>query len=231
MVLDELKLISDDSTYTEDHVLFLLNKYRAFLLKQRYADVKKQIPTSNYQTICLELEEINSIEDIPCEGTYMKSTVKIPTIINIGINKVHSTDYFNSDISFVSRNRFKYVGYNKWLQNIIYATKGVDDYLYLRSNNPQLYYLEEIQFTGVFSDAEEALKLSCDTSNNCSILDKDFPIEDALIPQLIELVVKELSGAIYKPKDSENNTLDDLANLANFIARNSKSDLQKQIEG
>jgi len=33
LALEELKLTSDDSYYTEDHILFLLNKYRAFLLK------------------------------------------------------------------------------------------------------------------------------------------------------------------------------------------------------
>jgi hypothetical protein len=33
IVLDELKLVSDDSTFTEDHVMFTLNKYRAFVLK------------------------------------------------------------------------------------------------------------------------------------------------------------------------------------------------------
>ena len=59
---------------------------------------------------------------------------------------------------------------------------------------------------------------------------KKFPLEDAIIPPLINLVVKELSEAIYKPEDSENNAMDDLANLANYIARNAKSNLQKQIE-
>ena len=29
MVLDELKLESDDAYYTQDHVIFLINKYRA----------------------------------------------------------------------------------------------------------------------------------------------------------------------------------------------------------
>lgn len=41
MVLDELKLLNDDSFYTEDHVLFLAVKYRGLLLKQRYSDIKK----------------------------------------------------------------------------------------------------------------------------------------------------------------------------------------------
>ena len=58
MVLDELKGSADDFTFTEDHVMFLLSKYRAFLLKQRYADIKKPMPESNYQTLCLELIEV-----------------------------------------------------------------------------------------------------------------------------------------------------------------------------
>ena len=31
LVLDELKLMSDDSSFTEDHIIFLLSKYRAFI--------------------------------------------------------------------------------------------------------------------------------------------------------------------------------------------------------
>lgn len=41
MVLDELKINSDDKYFEEEHVMFLMDKYRAFLLKQRYSDIKK----------------------------------------------------------------------------------------------------------------------------------------------------------------------------------------------
>ena len=61
LVLDELKGTSDDFTYTEEHIMFLLSKYRAFLLKQKYNDIKKQIPESNYQTICIDLTEVPAI--------------------------------------------------------------------------------------------------------------------------------------------------------------------------
>ena len=231
LVLDELKLMSDDSTYTEDHVISLLSTYRSFLLKQRYADVRKEIPLENYQTVCLTLEEHNGVDGLPCGGTYMRSTQKIPDIMTLGQVKVHSGDYFNGEITYVSRDRLRYVGHNKWLQNIIYATKGPDNYLYLKSSNPQLYYMEEVQFTGVFSDAEAASELECEQSSKCDILDKEFPIENALVTPLISLVVKELSGAIYKPEDSYNDAMDNLSNLANFLLRNTKSNLQKQIEG
>ena len=34
IVLDLVKIVSDDSTLTEEHVLFLLKKYRSFLIKK-----------------------------------------------------------------------------------------------------------------------------------------------------------------------------------------------------
>ena len=37
LALDALKIHSDDSKFTEDHVIFLLNKYRAYALKQKYS--------------------------------------------------------------------------------------------------------------------------------------------------------------------------------------------------
>ena len=73
-VLDEIKSISDDSLFTEYHVIFLAEKYRTFLLKQRYSDIKKQIPESNYQTIRLDLIEVPAISGESCEGgSYLRS--------------------------------------------------------------------------------------------------------------------------------------------------------------
>mgnify|MGYP007131985055 CR=1 FL=1 len=68
--------------------------------------------------------------------------------------------------------------------------------------------------TGIFENPEEVAKLSCEDNEeeSCDILDKDFPLEEALVPVLIELCVKELSGAVYRPEDNRNNASDDLSN-------------------
>lgn len=229
LILDELKINSDDSNFNEEHIIFMANKYRAALLKKTYSDIKKEIPQDNYQTLCLDLEESEGLPGFPCEGTYMKSTKKIPDTIEVGHTTVSTDDYFSSNISFVSRDRFKYVGYNKWLKNIIYATIGTDNYLYLKSDNPQLYYLEEAKITGIFSDIEEASKLECDEVNTCDILDMKFPLEDALIPTMIELILKDIAAVIYKPEDDNNNANDDLGDMSKYIALNAKSDLAKAI--
>lgn len=216
MVLDELKLYSDDALYTEEHVMFLLGKYRTFLLKQRYSDVKKQIPESNYQTICLDLIEVPAIAGEPCEGgSYLRSKEKIPFLMKIGNPKVYPVDYYQGEITYVSRERMRYVGYNKYLKNIIYASIGPDNYLYFKSFNPQYLYLEKARMTGIFEDPQAASELQCPDENGdivCDVLDRAFPIEDALIPQLVQLVVQELYNHSRSEEDDENNAKDDLSN-------------------
>ena len=217
MCLDELKLYSDDASYTEEHIMFLLGKYRTFLIKQRYSDVKKQIPESNYQTICLDLIEVPAISGEPCEGgSYLRSKEKIPFLMKIGNPRVYPIDYYQGEITYVSRDRMRYVGYNKYLQNIIYASLGPDNYLYFKSFNPQFLYLEKIRMTGIFEDTLAASELQCPDENGnivCDVLDREFPIENALIPPLIQLVVEELTKAEYKPEDKENNSDDDLSEV------------------
>ena len=218
MCLDELKLYSDDALYTEEHIMFLLGKYRTFLIKQRYSDVKKQIPESNYQTICLDLIEVPAISGEPCEGgSYLRSKEKIPFLMKIGNPRVYPIDYYQGEITYVSRDRMRYVGHNKYLQNIIYASLGPDNYLYFKSINPQFLYLEKVRMTGIFEDPKAASELQCpDESGDtvCDVLDREFPIEAALVPPLIELVVKELLGVEYRPDDKTNDAKDELSEVA-----------------
>ena len=215
MCLDELKSSSDDAFYTEDHVIFLLGKYRSFLLKQRYSDVKKQISDSNYQTIYLNLINIPSRSEDCVSSTYLRSKEKVPSLMKIGNPEIYPVDYYQGNISLISKERMKYVGYNKYMNNIIYASIGPDDYIYFKSSNPQHLYLEQVMFIGIFGDAEKASKLECqEGESNCDILDKEFPIEGSLVPPLIELVVKELLGAEYRPEDNVNNAKDDLSEVA-----------------
>lgn len=224
LILDELKLMSDDSSFNEEHIKFLVNKYRVFLLNQQYSkDIRKPIPDSNYQTINLTLKQVAAIEGLDCSNHYLKSTEPIPNTLVFSINKVYPTDVNDARITFVSRERFKFTGYNKWTKNIIYCT-NIDGYLYLTSNNPQFFYLENLSFRGIFEDVEAASELS--NSNNCDILDIEYPIEPGLIPLLIQSIVQELAPKTVQPEDTYNNASDDKANLANYIARNIKQNAQ-----
>lgn len=232
MCSDQLKLSSDDTFFTNDHILYLLKRYRGLYLSQKYKDVRKEIPESNYQTICLDLIQVPAISGEPCEGgTFLRTKNKIPSLLTIGDAKVYPIDYYIGDITMVSRERMKYVGHNRWLQNIIYCSIAPDGYMYFKSSNPQYLHLENVRMTGIFEDIDEVEELSCDKESSCDILDRKFPIEEALIPQLIDTVVKFMTSGLYKPEDDDNNAKDDLATLMQFLRNNMKSDLQKQIEG
>lgn len=242
-ILDLAKVSgSDDSFLTEEHVFFLLKKYRAFLIKKEQEKEKGTTDVASefeYQQICLDLERTEAIDGDPCTGGYyLRTTQEIPKILEGTTPRVYPTDFYQGiNIVYVPRDRMRYVGTNKYLQNIIYTSLGPDMHLYMNSNNPQFFYLEgekKIRISAVFEDIEKASELSCDDkgdSTACDILDAEFPIREYLVPQLIELVLKEILGSAYRPKDSVNSAADDLADLVSFIRRNSKSALQQQIEG
>lgn len=222
LVLDELKLTSDDALFNEEHVMFLLGKYRGLLLKQQYKDIKKEIPESNYQTLCLDLIQVPAITGEPCEGgTYLRSKEKIPFLMPVATPRVYPEDYYQGDITYVSRERMKYVGYNRWLPNIIYASIGPDNYIYFKSFNPQYLYLEKARLTGIFEEPEKAAELECNRDEStCDPMDMKFPLEEALIPQVVELVVRELSRPEYLPEDKQNNADDGLSEVTSQSKKN-----------
>ena len=234
MVADYLKIMSDDSYYTPEHIKFLLDKFRAYVLKSKY-EKGNDIPTdSNYQTLKIELEEVDRIEGFSCRGKYLKSKNKIPDSLGIGAPTFSGADIFNGDMSIVSSQRFRYVGFNKWMKNITYVTfEG--GYVYIKSCNPFAYHLQEGIYRDIFVDPLEAAALSGDyqvDSNGklCDEFEIEYPLEDNLLPLVMQYVVKELVGSAYKPKDNENNAQDDLSELARFIRTYVKNPLRRQIE-
>lgn len=153
--------------------------------------------------------------------------------MKVGNSVVSPSDYFQGTFTFVSRERMRFVGFNKFLSNIIYCSIGPDNYLYFKSSNPSFLMLEKVRVTGIFEDMVQASDLDCESDSNseCDILDSRFPLEEALIPPVVELAVKELLGAEYRPQDPVNNATDDMSDLQAFIRRNTKNELRKQIEG
>lgn len=219
MILDMLKESSDDAFYVEEHVIFLCKKYRAFLIKKEQEKEKSSTDIASefeYQQVCLDLEKVPAMDGEPCTGGYyLRTTQKIPKILEGTQPRIYPLDFYQGiNISYISRDRMRYVGTNPYLRNIIYVSLGPDQHLYLNSNNPQFFYLQKLRMNAVFEDIDEAAGLLCDSdgeSSACDVLDMEFPIREYLVPALIELVVKELTGVAYKPEDKRNNASDDLS--------------------
>ena len=218
MILDELKNNTDDGYFEEEHIIQLMGNYRAFLLKQRYSDIRKEVPLENYQNIQLSLIEVPAIAGEACEGgTYLRSSVKIPTTMSIGVPKVYPIDFYSGELAYISRERMKYVGSFPFTRNMIYSSLGPDGYLYFKSLNPQFLQLEVVRMVAIFSDPKEAFNLQCPTPTGtiiCDIMDEQFPIEPALLPPMNELILRELGSSLYKPTDEENDGKDALSKLS-----------------
>lgn len=233
MCMDEVKLNSDDSYYTEDHVAFLLNKYRSFVLKKELERNNTKLSNANSQEICLDLIEVRD-EENPCGSSMLRTEQQIPELLSDNTATVYPIGYMEGDhIIYTSLDRIRYTTYNRWTKDLVYAAKGPDDYLYLKSASPQYLYLEKVRMKAVFEDFEKAAQYACNDSGEalvCDKLDMKFPIERALVPVLIEAVVKELLGASYRPKDSINNSEDDLSDIIAWARQNMKNNIQKQIE-
>lgn len=221
MVLDLLKLRSDDSFYNEEHVMYLARMMRTLLLERKYKNTRngtfKSIPEENKQQICLSLSPAEMLPN-GCGGTWLRSNEEVPALSSVS-DAVTCTghDLLPTTVTFIPAERMPYVGYNKWLKNIIYASRSIDGHLYLTSNNQQFMWLERVGLTGVFADPEAAAALShaaCMGEGACDPLDTAFPLEDALIPSCIELIVQELTGAKYAPDDTVNNAKDDIGNAS-----------------
>lgn len=228
---------SDDSVLNENHCLFLLKKYRSFLIKKEQEREKSSTDVASefeYQEICLDMERV--YDEDPCgNGYYLRSTAKLPKILEGTTPRIYPMDFYSGvTFTYVPRDRMRYVGSNKYMQNVIYASLGPDQYLYANSSNPQFSYLKKVRVSAIFEDSDEAALLACDDGSGddsaCDPMEADFPIREYLVPSLIELVVKQLVAGAWRPKDSSNNSADDLADLAYFIKKNVKSALQKQIE-
>lgn len=224
MALDALKIHSDDSKFTEDHVIFLLNKYRAYALQQKYSKTLEGVNSKNYQT--LEILMVGNMGNRPGEGRYFISTKVIPSILNIAIPTVESEVFNAREITFISSNRLRYVGYNKFLSNIVYGCIGNDDKLWLKGDYKIVETLYNVNLYAIFLDPLDAYNFNEDRD----VLDLDFPLEDTLVPSVLELVMKDLTNGIYKPSDNTNDAQDALSDLAGFLRRNMKSQFQKQID-
>lgn len=233
MVMDELKLLSDDSSFNEDHIKFLVDKYRSNFLNQNY--VKGGVVSeSNYQNINLSLVPIIDTSIYGIEKEYKKSTDTISSIMSISNTKanivitqtieteienengeletieteVKTDSYFNYKFVYVPKDRLDFVGFNKWLKNIVYWTIK-DNYVYVYSNNEDISFINEINIRAVFE-------------STLVDLDDEYPLESGLVPLVIQSIVQELSPKIVQPEDSYNNASDDKANINNYIARNIK---------
>lgn len=203
LVLNELKQTSDDIQLEEGELAVLLNIARAVVLKQRLGNNKVEIPREVIQTIPfkISLKESTLISDrnfntLNLNGNHLFYNV----ILDL---------YPDKFVELVTLDRFKYVYNNKWLQNIVYATIGKTNKIYLKApsdimaefTNPSVKI--NATFEGILDDPREAYPYED------NYLDLDFAINSDLLRPIIELVIADIVKHMSIPEDIVNNGKND----------------------
>lgn len=203
MVLDELKILSDDSLWENEHIIQMLNKYRALLFSQKYKGKKVEIPFSFYQRL-----NVSFGQQLAGTNVY-KSTKKVPNIIDIsGLWQyafISASGVASENLNFVNPSKFKFSGLNKWLVNQAYITVDYNNYMYIKKSNPSIY--NQLVFDVILDNP-----IDINDFNSLGIidyLDIEFPCDEALIQPIIDLCLKELGIMNQQDRDTTNNASDD----------------------
>lgn len=236
IVKDLLKDSSDDAYFTEEHIMFLFNKYRSMLIRKYYKE-ESRIPENLKQRICVHLERNNNC--ILGKET-LKSIDRIPEFIRFdnnstsGINLGLGDYYSNYRLTFVSFERFPFTNSNRFLKNIVYVAISPDRKININiEGNFNASYLKQVTLMGVFENPIEAGKYSCDQEEVvCDDLDRNIYLDNTLQAVIIKAIVQDLSFGLYKPKDNVNNAKDDLSNnsVDNYIRNNRGAEMSNNGE-
>lgn len=131
-VLDETHTLSDDTVLENEHIISLLQKYRSLLFTQKYKGKKVEIPFAYYQRLNVYFD--TSYKD----GKIYQSIKQLPNILDTTnlwqYTFVHNDGIQSENLNFINPQRFKNVGYNKWLRSQVYITIDLDNRMYVKSH-------------------------------------------------------------------------------------------------
>ena len=230
-VLDSVKVFSDDSVWETDHIVSLLTKYRVLLFTQKYKGKKVEIPFSYYQRLNVYFDTNYS------DGSICKSSKQLPNILDTTnlwqYTFVHNDGMRSENLNFINPQKFKNVGYNKWLKSQVYVTIDLDNYMYAKSPENNIYLIGEsgtntlisedglnqlvaenlvdsyVYYDTILDNPIDGYRFNGDDS--LDVLDFIFPCEESLIQPIIDLCVKEIAAINGMPRDVTNNSTDDIS--------------------
>lgn len=211
-IRENLRAYSSDSDISNEYIAFLVKNTRAMLLTQKFSNRSSIIPQKIRQHFYKTLELSEENEFVDGIGTILRTTQPIQYPLepfNFKSNiKLNTGSYTDINFTLVSPDRFPYVGNNKWVQNQIYVTIGSDFRLYFTSNNPAVKLIDNIKISMVVEDPEAAYPETIYYNSAVDFWDTPYPIEEDMLNQLSDVIVKKLVNMIQIPEDKINDATD-----------------------
>jgi hypothetical protein len=209
-IKERIRQYTDDSDISPEYVNFLIKNARAMLIAQRYSSRQYAIPNKIKSHFHKALELSGDNEFVSGNGSVLRTTEPIVPMMehhNLMTSlRISSGSYTDVNFSFVDASRFPFAGHNKWVQSHIYACLGTDNRLYFTSSNPSVMLLENVKLSYVVEDPEQAYPQTIEYNSAIDFWDVDYKIEESMVDQLCEVVVKKLVSMIQIPEDNKNDS-------------------------
>ena len=199
---------SDDNPLSDRQVLFILNYYRSFLIRQ---DMEKARPLSPFiiQELTLDLEKVDKVIS-PMDPAFksgdkiLRTTIEIPKPIE---------GYMRDYLTYVGRADFE----DRWTQLDLQSLKSVgytrhagrfprwfarENYIYVKF--PPTCTVKKILVRGVFEEPEIVAKLNKKIAPFTG-MEWDYPISNNMLSTIIKMLEEsEFRFTFAIPKDHEN---------------------------
>jgi len=214
-IREGLKEYVDDTKYTNDYLMFLVDNKRTKYIRREYNNIQRPVDEQLVQTIILSLEEIDS-SDMPSkyesESDTTRSTIRLPMVIGLDhrnmIERIATVGKFERPINIVSRKRFIYSGSGDYDVDQIFGMIDGDRYLHLKSSSGEERAYDEISFSAVFERPMDQLKYDSVNSDQ-NIRTFNYPLKKQIADIVILEIIQELASLKILPTDQENNSADD----------------------
>jgi hypothetical protein len=119
---------------------------------------------------------------------------------------VDGGSYYDYRFVFIHPERFRYVGNDKHLNNIIYVTLGQDYRLLFKSNLDKHKFLDKVRIFGIFEDPQKAWEESADYDETKDFNSEvDYPMDLDMWVQVKDIILKQLIQSLQIPQDKNNN--------------------------
>jgi hypothetical protein len=194
---------SDDNPLSDRQVLFILNYYRSFLIRQ---DMEKGRPLSPFiiQELTLDLEKVDKGIGFVTKDMILRTKITIPKPI-----EGHMHDY----LTYVGRADFE----DRWTQLDLQSLKSVsytrhagrfprwfarESFIYVKF--PPTCTIKKVLIRGVFEEPELVAKLAGKIAPFVG-QEWDYPISNNMLSTIIRMLEEsEFKFTFAFPKDNEN---------------------------
>lgn len=217
-VKELLNQYSDDSDYSDKHILYLYNLKRSKYLRQLLDDKSRTFDKIMIQSLCLEFEEVDkSICELTVGCTVLRSKKPLPTLLPVRnrdtLLSIQPSIALSKPFKVIDINQANYI-LDRPYSNAIYATVNNEGYIYIFSNTPEHKLISCLYINGIFNDPSDLENYSncceCeDKIESCFTEESDYPAPAFIIDAARDDIIKLFLGSKEQVKEDKNNNSDD----------------------